>query len=429
MHLRLWAIGASLLAVLAVPATAQASVGVGIQAGPVRLDGAAHPGGSYALPDVLVVNTGTSSESVSLSVDRVSAGSGRTVPPSWVRASGAVTLGARQSARVPLELIVPPTARPGRYFSDVLVKAGAPNPASGATFDAGAATDLAFTVEPGPVSSPWFRVPIWVLPGIGVVLLIAAAAGLMRRFGVRVRIEREWARASSLTVRAIGAPRLRASPRLRRPPRRLVARLAVPVVLIALAGCGTAAAPQGSGNGATVTLTLHTVSDVRSTVVSPTRGTFANCSGGSALDHTHSTSKLLGFPDGTCSFYPITVTNQGVPAHVEVYGSNAAAADGKGQWTLCSRGKHPAVTCLDARQNPGLNQFLLANFNQVGTTYSAGLTSNLGCDHVFNRSRGCWAGHGAQQVEGIKITGPSQTTDTSTTWTMTVTWFAVPGKS
>jgi hypothetical protein len=207
MHLRLWAIGACLLAVLAVPATAQASVGVGIQAGPVRLAGAAHAGGSYALPAVLVVNTGTSPESVSLSVDRVSAGSGRTVPPSWVHASGAVTLGAKQSARVPLQLVVPPTARPGRYFSDVLVKAGAPNSAGGATFDAGAATELAFTVAPGPVSGPWFSVPIWVLPGIGAVLLIAAGAGLMRRLGVRVRVEREWARASSLTTRALGASR------------------------------------------------------------------------------------------------------------------------------------------------------------------------------------------------------------------------------
>jgi len=423
MHLRLWAIAASVLAVLAVPATAQASVGVGIQAGPVRLAGTAHAGGSYSLPAVLVTNTGTSPESVSISVDRVSAGNGRTVPPSWVHASGAVTLGARQSARVPLELVVPATARPGRYFSDVLVKAGAPNPASGATFDAGAATDLAFTVEPGLVSSPWFSVPIWVLPGIGVVLLLAAAAGLMRRFGVRVRIEREWARTSSLTTRATDVSRLR------RPSRRLVARLAVPVAVTALAGCGTAAAPQGSSNGATVTLTLHTVSDVRSAVVSPTRGTFTSCSGGSAVDHTHSTGKLLGFPDGTCSFYPITVTNQGVPSHIEVYGSDAAAADGNGQWALCSAGEHPPVTCLDAHHEPGLNQFRLANFNQAGKTYPAGLTGNLSCDHVFNLSRGCWAGHGARQLEGIKITGPSQTTDTSTTWTMTVTWFAVPGKA
>ncbi|HUB41798.1 MAG TPA: hypothetical protein VMA72_23370 [Streptosporangiaceae bacterium] len=412
MHLRLWAIGAGLLAVLAVPATAQASVGVGIQAGPVRLAGSAHPGGSYALPDVLVVNTGTGPESVSLSIDRVSDGSGRTVPPSWVHAGGAVTLDARQSARVPLQLAVPENARPGRYFSDVLVKAGAPNSASGASFDAGAATQLAFTVVPGPVSAPWFSVPIWVLPGIGVVLLIGASACLMRRLGLRVQVDREPAGARSQALR-----------------RRGLARLAVPVVLIALAGCGTAAAPQGSSNGATIKLTLHTVSDVRSAVVSPSSGTFTNCYGGSARDHTPSTSKLLGFPNGRCSFYPISITNDGIPAHIEVFASNASASDGDGLWTLCNAGEHPAVTCTDVSKKPGLNQFLLANSNRTGTTYSAGLTGNLSCDHVFNQSHGCWAGHGAQQLESIKITGPSQTTDTSTTWTMTVTWFAVPGKS
>jgi hypothetical protein len=423
MHLRLLAIGASLLTVLAVPATAQASVGVGVQAGPVQLDGAAHPGGSYALPAVLVVNTGTSSESVSLSIDRVSAGSGLTVPPSWVHANGAVTLGARQSARIPLQLVVPPTARPGRYFSDVLVKAGAPNSASGATFDAGAATQLVFRVAPGPVSGPWFSVPTWVFPGIGVVLLIAVAAGLMRRFGVRVSVEREWARASSMALRAMCArPSLRL--RLRR-----IARLAVPVVLIALAGCGTASTPQGASNPATITLTLHTVSDVRSAVISPSRGTFTNCTGGSTREHTHSTSKLLGFPDGVCTFYPITVTNQGIPSHIEVYGSDASAADGNGQWTLCNSGDDPAVTCTGPSGYPGLNQYLLANFNELQKPYTAGLTAKLSCDHRFDLSRNCWAGHGARQAEGISLTGPSLTTDTSTTWTMTVTWFAVPGKT
>jgi hypothetical protein len=416
MHLRLWAIGASALAVLAIPATAQASVGVGIQAGPVGLDGAAHPGGSYALAAVLVVNTGTSPESVSLSIDRVSAGSGRTVPPSWVQANGAVTLGAKQSARVPLRLVVPPTARPGRYFSDVLVKAAAPNSAGGATFDAGAATQLAFTVAPGPVPAPWFSVPIWVLPGIGVVLLIAAGAGLVRRVGLRVRIERESAAASSLAVRAMRAP-----------PRR-AARLAVPAALIALAGCGTAG-PQGASNGATITLTLHTVSDLRSVAVSPSKGTFTGCHGGSALAHTNSTSKLLGFPNGTCTFYPITVLNQGIPAHMEVYGSDASPADQNGRWTLCNTGAHPAVSCTGAHGHPGLNQYVLANYNQTGKAYSPGLTLNLNCDHVFNLSRGCWAGHHATQFEGIRITGPSETIDTSTTWTMAVTWFAVPGKS
>jgi hypothetical protein len=51
-------------ALVAVPQVAQASVGVGIQAGPVRLSGVAHPGQSVALPSVSVVNAGTRPESV-----------------------------------------------------------------------------------------------------------------------------------------------------------------------------------------------------------------------------------------------------------------------------------------------------------------------------------------------------------------------------
>jgi hypothetical protein len=414
MHLRLWAVGASALAVLTVPATAQASVGVGIQAGPVKLAGAAHPGGSYTLPAVLVVNTGTSPESVTLSIDRVSPGAGRSVPPSWVHATSTITLSATQSARIPLQLVVPPTAKPGRYFSDVLVKAGAPNPAGGATFDAGAATQLAFTVAPGRASTPWFMIPTWVFPGIGVVLLIAAGLGLMRRYGVRIRIEREPGAAGSLGVDT------------RHPARRRVAWFAMAVTLIALSGCGIAV-PPGSSTGASITLTLHTKSDLRSAGVSPSKGTFTNCIRGHSGEGSLSTKTLMGFPNGICSFYPITVTNQGVPAHVEVYGSDASPANGYGRWTLCNLGAHPAVTCTGPGGEPGLNQYVLANFIPQGATYSAGLTHNLRCDHVFNASPGCWAGHLATALEGVKVTGPAATTDTSTTWMITVTWYAVPG--
>ncbi len=77
MHLRLWAVGLVSLLMLAIPAAAQASIGVGIQAGPVQLAGAAHPGGSYALPPVYVVNTGTQDESLSIRIERVSSGQGR----------------------------------------------------------------------------------------------------------------------------------------------------------------------------------------------------------------------------------------------------------------------------------------------------------------------------------------------------------------
>src|ERR1700749_2863570 len=100
MQLLRWALRtACLVVLLAIPATAQASIGVGIQAGPVRLAGSAHPGGSYTLPAGYVVNTGTETESVTVKVERVSSGSGRSIPAAWVQASGGgVRLGHNQSA-------------------------------------------------------------------------------------------------------------------------------------------------------------------------------------------------------------------------------------------------------------------------------------------------------------------------------------------
>ena len=196
MQLRLWLslpIGA--LALLAWPAVSHASVGVGVQAGPVRLDGVAHPGGQYELTPVYVVNTGTETESVSISIERISPGTGRTVPPGWISASSTpARLSHAQSARIPLQLTVPRTAAPGRYFSDVVAKGSASVVAGGAELGVAAATDLEFTVAPGAASAGWFSVPGWLLPYVLGVLVVAAAAIGVRRSGVRIRVERAVAR-------------------------------------------------------------------------------------------------------------------------------------------------------------------------------------------------------------------------------------------
>lgn len=201
MHLRLWAVGLVSLLMLAVPAAAQASVGVGIQAGPVRLTGVAHPGGSYALPPVYVVNTGTQDESLSVRIERLSAGQGRPVPAAWVRPGDAVRLSHNQSARIPLELVVPDAATPGEYLTDVVVKGSAAMSGGSANLDVAAATKLEFRVVPRVVPGSWFVVPSWLWPGIGIVLLIAAAAGVARKFGVRLRIDRVPADAAGLGAR------------------------------------------------------------------------------------------------------------------------------------------------------------------------------------------------------------------------------------
>lgn len=199
MHLRIWLavpLGAVLL--LAASARSEASVGVGVQAGAVRLAGVAHPGAHYNLPPVYVVNTGTQPESVTIQIERVSAGSGRTVPPGWITVSTApVRLARAQSARIPLSLTVPSGAPPGHYASDVVARGSAVLAAGGADFAVAAATGLEFTVVSGPVSAGWFSAPGWLLPYVVAVVLLCAAAVLVRRTGIRIRIEREPDRAAA----------------------------------------------------------------------------------------------------------------------------------------------------------------------------------------------------------------------------------------
>jgi hypothetical protein len=199
MHLRLWPlVPVAVLALLAIPDGADASIGVGIQAGPVLLSGPAHPGGSYALTPVYVVNTGTQPETIAVRVERISAGHGLTVPESWIRATGpAVTLSRDQSARIPLELAVPDTARPGQYFSDVVARGSGGIAAGSANLAVAAATDLEFRVAPGVVSGSWLGLPGWLLPGVAGLLVLAVAAFVIRSSGLRVRIERQPASGSA----------------------------------------------------------------------------------------------------------------------------------------------------------------------------------------------------------------------------------------
>ena len=192
MHMRTcFAASSVLLAALIIPTAAEASIGIGIQAGPVRLSGAAHPGGIYSLPRVLVVNTGTQTESVVIEVERVSPGRGLTVPPSWVREAGpTVSLAHDQSSRIPLRLVVPATAKAGSYVSDVIARGSAGLAAGSANLGVAAATKLEFTIVPGAVSGSSLA-PAWLIAGIGMVFGVLAALIYLRWAGWRIRIVRE----------------------------------------------------------------------------------------------------------------------------------------------------------------------------------------------------------------------------------------------
>jgi hypothetical protein len=174
------------------PVAASASIGVGIQAGPVRLGGVAEPGRTYDLPPVYVVDTGTEPESVRLVVKRLSHGPGRDVPPSWIQVSGPdVKLTAHQSARIPVQLVVPSDAKPGPYLSDVVVHGSAGLSAGQATLAVAAATKLQFTVGDDPAPAGLLSNLTASLAWVAALLaLIVAAVLVIRRSGWRIRLER-----------------------------------------------------------------------------------------------------------------------------------------------------------------------------------------------------------------------------------------------
>jgi hypothetical protein len=196
MHLRglLGALAPAVLAgaLVAIPQAAQASVGVGIQAGPVRLSGVAHPGQSVALPSVSVVNAGTQPESIRIVVQRSPRSDGRPVPPSWVRpGTPSVQLAPHHAIRVPLELVVPTSAKPGAYVSDIVAVAGGQVSARGAKLGAGAATLLQFRVAAAPAAGFWWSVFTQTLWALLILILLAVVVFAVHRSGLRVRVERE----------------------------------------------------------------------------------------------------------------------------------------------------------------------------------------------------------------------------------------------
>jgi hypothetical protein len=212
---------------------------------------------------------------------------------------------------------------------------------------------------------------------------------------------------------------------------RVVLALLAPLGIVA---CGVAG-PSGPGPGrsSSVSVSLRSVPTTRSVTVTPGKARFGDCSHGDPGQDTSSTHGALGYPNGNCLtgkpgvIFQITITNTGIAANIEISGSAAVPSDGGTQWSLCNTGSHPAAACL--RQGgtlPGINQYLVKNFSAVRSPDPAGLTDNPVCDTAFGSGGSCRAGEGQSRSEGLWVIGPSESTDTSTSWTVTITWTPVP---
>jgi hypothetical protein len=440
MHLRRW-----LAVPLAVPIAfaafsvfgpaAQASVGVGVQASPVRLGNVARAGGSYALPAVYVLDTGTEPEAISVSVERLSRGAGRVIPGSWIRDTApGLRLSPHQSARIPLQLVLPGGARPGRYLSDIVVTGSAVMSAGRANLGVAAATVLEFSVAPGAPPGLWPFPPSWMWWILGGLMALGLLLAAGFRSGLRVQIERTAAVARAAARRVAGRPGRPGRPA--RSGRQWRPRAALALIAAAgLAACstGSSSTPTGTpGKGQSIAISLKVVPTVVSVTVSPSSARFAGCTGGNGSVNTASNPGALGFPNGRCwlgapgthGSFPITITNTGVAADIFVNGAPAAPSDGGTQWGLCNLGTSPAAACTGTGgKMPGVNQYLVQNF-AGGSENRAGLTDTMSCDTEF-AAGSCSAVQGDSQQEGIELTGPSSTADQSTTWTVRITWTAV----
>jgi hypothetical protein len=193
-QLRRWPVLLAVLAALAAvwwaaPA-AQASVGVGVQAAPVRLAHAAHAGQSYQLPALAVINTGSQPESVTVRVQRIMPGPGRAVPPAWIHITGqGVRLAPHAEGSIPLSLSVPGGAKPGAYLTELVAYGSAAVQAGGANLGAAAATKLEFRVTADPAGLFWF-VPGWAGRWLFLLALLVVAVAVTWKAGRRFRLVR-----------------------------------------------------------------------------------------------------------------------------------------------------------------------------------------------------------------------------------------------
>jgi len=212
--------------------------------------------------------------------------------------------------------------------------------------------------------------------------------------------------------------------------------LLVPVLVTALAGCSTVAAPpqQAAGQSGSINVSLTTVPTIRSVTISPGQARFTACTGGDGGANTRSTSGRLGFPNGRCwvgsnvaGSYPIIVTNTGIGSDIEISGSNADPADGGDTWNLCNAGGNAAIACTGNDGKPGPDQYQVLNFSAWGTR-AGGIGGTPRCDRIFGPGGSCWAVEGMVVAEGLELIGPRWSSDTSTKWTVTITWTPVPGR-
>jgi len=193
--------------------------------------------------------------------------------------------------------------------------------------------------------------------------------------------------------------------------RRSMALLVVAsVTAVAIAAMPAAAAP-GS-----LSLSLSTVAQaVKSVTVTPTSDAYTSCIYGS------SSGSNLGFPRGACTSLPtgVTVTNGTTPALILVNGADMVPSDSGTHWTLQSG---PVTTADHYYETVSSNDLYNSGASQGGVPFLA-LSNTAACESIFLPACGN-SNAGQSAIEFPGITGPQTSSDTSSSWTTSITWTA-----
>lgn len=149
---RLLAAGFAGLALILFPATALASIGVGVGTGRIDVTEQLKNGGIYKLPEVTVFNTGTQTANYSMAVTLNESQAERKPDPHWFSFSpDNFTLEPHESQVVTPTINLPISTPPGKYFA-YLEAHPAETAQQGATaVGVAAAAKLSFTVAPSNI--------------------------------------------------------------------------------------------------------------------------------------------------------------------------------------------------------------------------------------------------------------------------------------
>ncbi len=184
------AVAVAAVVIVVSAGVASADIGAGVGADPITLPQPALPGREYSMPPVLVVNTGTEPSRYAVLVQRIRSGEQESIPKEWVQfGKNDFTLGPKESTTVPVKVSIPKDAKPGEYYTNIVVGTLAEGPAGGTALGARAATDLKLKVgEPRPaIPWPW---PWWSYAALASAVALSGGMALSRRLGVSIQVER-----------------------------------------------------------------------------------------------------------------------------------------------------------------------------------------------------------------------------------------------